>query len=169
MNHRIYLTGFMGSGKSFTGQRLAELLSIPLIDLDGEIESTAGMTISEIFATEGEKAFRIRERDALRATAETPSAVIATGGGAPCFHAGMDWMNDNGITVFLDPPLAVVLARLEEGRSHRPLLQSPEELEIQVSARLAARRLTYEKARIHLRPTNPNADVARLLHTYLAK
>ena len=167
MRQRLYLTGFMGSGKSHTGTRLAELLNVPLVDLDDEIETAAGMTIAEIFAAEGEEAFRLRERAALRATTRHPVAIVSTGGGAPCFHDGMRWMNDHGTTVFLDPPPDVLLARLDAGRAHRPLLQAQDDLREQVIARLAARRPVYEKAKIHLRPTDPNADVARLLFDYL--
>lgn len=168
MPNPIYLTGFMGSGKSFTGRQLAELLHLPFIDLDDRIEAAAGKTISEIFEQDGEPAFRIIERDALRATA-TEDAVIATGGGAPCFHDGMDWMNTHGATVFLDPPLSVLLPRLEAGRAHRPLLQDAASFAEDIAARLAIRRPVYEKARIHLRPTDPKADVARLLYDYLVK
>lgn len=156
----------MGSGKSHTGRQLAEHLGIPFVDLDDRIEARAGKTISRIFADDGEEAFRKIERDELRATANE-RAVVATGGGAPCFYDGMEWMNVQGITVFIDPPLSVLMARLEEGRNHRPLLESAAELEREIAARLAARRLIYEKARIHLRPTDPNTDLARLLHDYI--
>ena len=157
----------MGSGKSHTGHRLAALLNVPFVDLDERLETAAGKTISRIFAEDGETAFRELERDLLRATADE-TAVIATGGGAPCFHEGMAWMNDNGTTVFLDPPLPVLLARLSAGRDHRPLLQELADFEADIAARLAARRPIYEKAHIHLRPTDPNADVARLLSILLA-
>jgi shikimate kinase len=157
----------MGSGKSYSGQRLAQLLDVPFIDLDDEIERMAGKTISEIFSSEGEDAFRELEKTAVRNTLDLEAAVIATGGGAPCFHDSMEWMNGHGTTVFLDPSVDVLLARLEAGRAHRPLLQSAEELRQQVTTRLAARRPIYEKAILHLQPTNPNADVARLIYDEL--
>lgn len=157
----------MGSGKSHTGKHLAELLRFDFLDLDAEIERAAGKTISEIFASEGEKTFRQTEHEVLLSTANRRNTVIATGGGAPCFHNGMNWMNAHGTTVFQDPPLSVLITRLTAGREHRPLLQSVSELEADIAARLAARRPTYEKAQIHLRPTDPNTDVARLLFVYL--
>lgn len=156
----------MGSGKSHTGKRLAELLKFDFIDLDDEIESAAGKSISEIFASDGEKVFRRTERDVLRATAGRNRTVIATGGGAPCFHDGINWMNAHGTSVFLDPPLSVLITRLTAGRDHRPLIQAASELQTDIAARLIARRPTYEKAQIHLRPTDPNDDVARLLFVY---
>lgn len=147
---KIYLTGFMGSGKSYVGSRLATELGLPFIDLDAEIEANAGKPITAIFADDGEAAFRRLETEALRATAAQPAFVLATGGGAPCFHGNMAWMNANGTTVFLDPDLEVLLARLEAGRDHRPVLQSGKELRQLVVEKLAARRPIYEQAAIRL-------------------
>lgn len=148
----------MGSGKSFVGSRLATELGVPFIDLDAEIEATAGKTISAIFADAGEAEFRRLETETLRATAARPAFVLATGGGAPCFHNNMAWMNANGTTVFLDPDLEVLVARLEAGREHRPLLQSGMALRKLVADKLAARRPVYEQAAIRL--SGPEADGA---------
>jgi len=159
----IYLTGFMGSGKSHTGQRLAAALGLPFLDLDEAIEAKAGKTISEIFADEGEDAFRKLETSALRQTSELPPTVVSTGGGAPCFNDNMEWMNRNGQTVFLDPPVSVLLQRLDTGRDHRPLLQPAKELETFITQKLASRRQHYEKANIQVVLADPNAEVERLL------
>lgn len=159
----------MASGKSFAGKQLAERLQFDFVDLDAAVERQTGRTIAELFADRGEEAFRRVERDALRATAGRSATVIATGGGAPCFHGGMNWMNAHGTTVFLDPPLAVLLPRLLAGRAHRPLLRSATKLEAEVAARLSARRPVYEKAQIHLRPTDPKAETARLLSVYFSQ
>lgn len=160
---RIYLTGFMGSGKTHTGRLLATGLGLPFLDLDEVIEAAAGKSISEIFADEGEDAFRELEAEALRRTAALPPSLVSTGGGAPCFHGNMDWMNRNGLTVFLDPPLGVLLQRLETGRAHRPVLQPAGELASFVAQKLASRRHYYEKAEIQLVLADPNAEVERLL------
>lgn len=157
----------MGAGKSYTGKLLAKLLRVPFIDLDERIESAAGKTISAIFAEDGEEVFREYERQALRACAQLDGGVIATGGGAPCFHDGMDWMNDQGLTVFLDPTLEILFARLASGRSHRPLLEQEQAFQKAAASKLAARRPTYEKAQLQLRITDPNADVARYLHDFI--
>ena len=163
----IYLTGFMGCGKSHTGRRLAALLGLPFLDLDEAIESAAGKPIRAIFADAGENVFRELETAALRQTAALPPTVVSTGGGAPCFNANMDWMNRHGTTVFLDPPLSVLLRRLESGRAHRPLLRSADELEAFVTAKLAARRSDYEQARIQLSLADPEAEVERVLSGFL--
>ncbi|MFK8165027.1 MAG: shikimate kinase [Lewinella sp.] len=156
---KIYLTGFMGSGKSYVGSRLATELGVPFIDLDAEIEATTSKSISAIFADDGEAEFRRLETEALRTTAALPAFVLATGGGAPCFNNNMAWMNANGITVFLDPDLEVLLKRLEAGRDHRPLLQSGTALRKLVSDKLAARRPVYEQATIHLQGSEADGAV----------
>lgn len=159
----IYLTGFMGSGKSHIGQRLAEVLGLPFLDLDEAIEENTGKTINNIFAEEGEAAFRELETAALRQTAELPPTVVSTGGGAPCFNENMDWMNQQGTTIFLDPPVSVLVQRLDTGRDHRPLLKPANELRAFITEKLASRRHHYEKSDIQLVLTNPNAEVERLL------
>ncbi len=159
----IYLTGFMGCGKSYTGQRLATALSLPFLDLDEAIERSTGKTISQIFTDDGEAAFRDLETATLRQTAELGATVVSTGGGAPCFNDNMDWMNAHGVTVFLDPPVSVLLQRLELGRAHRPVLQPAQELETFITNKLAARRGDYEKAQIQLALADPEAEVGRVL------
>jgi len=99
---RFYLIGFMGSGKSFLGRRLANALQLPFLDLDDYLEEWSGRSIPRIFEESGEEAFRKLESEALRDTARLPSAVIACGGGTPCFGDNMAWMNAHGITT-VDP------------------------------------------------------------------
>ncbi|MEM9930634.1 MAG: shikimate kinase, partial [Bacteroidota bacterium] len=137
------MTGFMGAGKSWTGRRLASRLNLPFTDLDEVIERNAGKTISAIFAEEGEAAFRRLETEALRATASAPALIVATGGGAPCFHNNMDWMNANGVTVFIDPTPSVLISRLTAGRAHRPLLQSDDALAQLITDKMEVRRSFY--------------------------
>ena len=160
---RIFLTGFMGAGKSWTGTRLAHLLEVPFVDLDAEIEALTGMTISNIFTQHGEAAFRAIETETLREFAQDEAFVLSTGGGAPCFNDNMVWMNDRGTTVFLDPAIPVMLSRLEAGRAHRPLLKDARELEEFVRKMLDQRRPVYEQANLHIRYDNPELDVANLL------
>lgn len=159
---RIYLTGFMGSGKSYTGKLLAEKLGLNFVDLDTKIEAAAGRTVSEIFATSGEEAFRKLEAEALRDN-ETEGAVVATGGGAPCFHRNMEYMNEAGLTVFLDPSLDILVQRLEAGRDHRPLLQQEETLQTIIEKKLAARRPIYEQAQVQVTYDDPQFDVVAFL------
>ncbi len=83
----------MGSGKSTAGIKLANMLGFKFVDLDNLIEEAQGITISEIFSTHGEEAFRKIEQEMLASTFELSNVIVATGGGAPCFYNNMDAMN----------------------------------------------------------------------------
>ncbi len=131
---RIYLVGFMGSGKTAVGRQIARRLDRPFVDLDAEIERTSGMTIRALFESDGEAAFREREAVFLEATSALPDAVVATGGGCYVREGNRRAIARLGSAVFLDVPLATLLARLS-GKTDRPLLQSEEQ-----AARLYAQR-----------------------------
>ena len=122
MKNRVYLIGFMGSGKSFLGRQLAAYLNWEFVDLDQEIEKTEALSIKEIFDQKGEEHFRLVEKEQLQKTAEKEKAVIATGGGAPCFHDNMKWIKENGKSVYLKVSPAILLGRLRDDRIDRPLL-----------------------------------------------
>ena len=124
---RIYVVGFMASGKSSVGRRLAERLALPFVDLDDEIERTSGKTIRVLFEESGEAVFREREAALLAATEALPAAVVATGGGCFAQEANRRRVERMGTAVFLDVPLETVRARLK-GKTDRPLFQSEEQL-----------------------------------------
>ncbi|MFY9551090.1 MAG: shikimate kinase, partial [Thermoanaerobaculia bacterium] len=124
---RIYLVGFMASGKTSVGRRLAERLGIPFVDLDAEIERASGKTIRALFEESGEAAFRGREAEFLEGTASLPAAVVATGGGSFVLEGNRRTISRLGVSVLLDPPLAAVRARLA-GKTDRPLFRSEEQL-----------------------------------------
>jgi len=131
---RIYIVGFMGSGKTAIGRRLAERLGIPFVDLDAEIERTSGLTVRALFEASGEAAFREREAVFLNATESLPRAVVATGGGCYVREGNRRSIARLGTAVFLDVPLPALLARLA-GKTDRPLFAGPEQ-----AARLYAER-----------------------------
>ncbi|MDE7396684.1 MAG: shikimate kinase, partial [Muribaculum sp.] len=95
----------MGSGKTTLGRELQRLTGRQFVDLDALIEDQFGMSISDIFALKGEGYFRRLEAETLRSTANMSDAIVALGGGTPCHGDNMDWLLDNGITVFLDAPV----------------------------------------------------------------
>jgi shikimate kinase len=119
---RVYLIGFMGSGKTTRGKELASLWKYTFIDLDERIAQEAGMSIPDIFKHHGEAAFRNREATMLKKTALLGRSIIATGGGTPAIPGAMDWMNQHGWTVYLKESEDVLLQRLEKGRTERPML-----------------------------------------------
>jgi len=140
---RIYLTGFMGSGKTAAGQKLAERLGCPFVDLDSEVEARAGMTVREIFEQLGEPAFRGLEQEALRATGELPDVVVATGGGTPTFDVNARWIGANGVSVWLNPPFATIVSRIGSlGKQDRPLFRD----EVQALALFRERLPAYRRA-----------------------
>ncbi|HEY6051149.1 MAG TPA: thiamine phosphate synthase [Thermoanaerobaculia bacterium] len=119
---RIYLVGFMASGKTTIGRRIAERLGIPFVDLDAEIERTSGVTVRALFESAGESVFRERESVFLEATAALPTAVVATGGGCYVREDNRRRIASLGTAVFLDPPLPTLIARLS-GKGDRPLFR----------------------------------------------
>ncbi|HFC01185.1 MAG TPA: shikimate kinase [Phaeodactylibacter sp.] len=147
---RIFLIGFMGSGKTYTGRRMAKMLGRDFIDLDEYIEAKEGRTISAIFAQEGEDYFRKIEKKCLHEMKKKSNAIIATGGGTPCFFDNMDWMNRNGRTVYLETPAETLLQRLKNEKEKRPLLKnfSTKELRLFIKNKLKEREAFYHKAEI---------------------
>ena len=124
---KIVLTGFMGTGKSVVGRRLAERLALPFVDLDDAIEATASMAIPEIFASEGESGFRRRERELIASVANHSDCVVATGGGAVLDPENVRTLRTGAILVCLVADPAVILQRLGAD-ARRPLLQHPDRL-----------------------------------------
>lgn len=154
---KIYLIGYMGSGKSSVGKKLASKLGLDFIDLDSLMEKDEGTTISEIFEKEGEVKFRWLERNALKKTIVTFSdAVIATGGGTPCFQNNMDLMNKTGFTVFLEMEANALFDRLQNAKDPRPLIRnlSENELKLYISSQLLDRNPYYYKAKLSVSGIN---------------
>lgn len=121
---RIYLMGFMGSGKSTAGRKLATAMKWDFIDLDRKIEEMAGKKIPEIFSSEGEEKFREIEATALRTLPEINNLIISTGGGTPCHGANMEYMLSTGITVYLRLSPSQLSSRLLNSSAERPLLKN---------------------------------------------
>lgn len=165
---RIFLIGFMGSGKSHTGRRLAAALGYLFQDLDDWIAKQAQRSIPQIFEQDGELGFRKIEQAALHDMAAFEQVVVACGGGTPCFFDNMSWMNQNGTTVFLQTPVEILLKRLQKGKHQRPLLKDKTEDALLdfIQQKLNERLPYYEKASIIQEQRTINQDVAADLLKY---
>lgn len=146
---RIFLIGPMGSGKTTIGAALAKRLQLPFVDLDRHIEQREGHTISMLFQRNGEEYFRQCESEVLRAIIHsTSSAVIATGGGTPCFHGNMTQMNAAGVTIYLQCAIEKLRTRTEGTSDVRPILLLPN---FSFENLLKIRESEYTKAKHKLR------------------
>ena len=138
----ITLTGFMGSGKTTVGKVLADFLGCPFMDLDDLVVKKAGKSIPDIFAQDGESAFRQLEAQVLRKTVEKyaeSTAVLALGGGAVLAPASAVLLRDKTVCIYLRATLETLLARLEGETAGRPLADAS------LAERLASREPIYEK------------------------
>jgi shikimate kinase len=160
MQPRIFLIGFMGSGKSTLGSGLARRIGYEYVDMDHLIEETAGMTIPGIFSEHGEDVFRKWEHDILLELCERERLVVSTGGGAPCHGEMISIMNDHGTTVYIKLAPAVLKERLLQSKTERPLIQGKSEPELMgfITSLLAQREVYYNQARIILDGLHPNLD-----------
>ncbi len=122
---RIFLIGFMGSGKTTMGKILANNLNLNFIDLDIYIENKYRKTVMQIFEEEGEVIFREKERACLHEVSDFDGVVISTGGGTPCFFDNMDYMNSRGKTIYLKLHPKQLARRLSSSKAQvRPLVKN---------------------------------------------
>lgn len=140
----------MGCGKSHVGRLLAAKMGFQFVDADNVIENTEGAKIAQIFVAKGEPYFRKIESEILRGVQKWDNMVVATGGGAPCFHNSMAWMNENGITVYLKASPELLLSRLKNEADHRPILggRTDDDLLHFIEQKLEERNPFYTKATI---------------------
>jgi shikimate kinase len=117
---KIFIVGYMGSGKSTAGKKLASKLGFEFIDLDHYIENEFGQTVPEIFKTKGENEFRAMEHNALKKLVLKENVVISCGGGTPCYYGNMELMNNHGTTIYLKMSAETLAHRLLNAKDNRP-------------------------------------------------
>jgi shikimate kinase len=150
---KIFLIGFMGSGKTHWGRLLSQKLNIPFFDLDEQIASHEGEAINEIFSQKGEEYFRLLEKDTLHIITEShDSFVMACGGGTPCYFNNIEYLNQSGTTVWLNTPVDVLFQRLTNEKEHRPLIKalSEEQLKSYIIKKFSDRKIYYEQADVNV-------------------
>ena len=155
--NRIFLIGYMGSGKTTLGKMLADMLGFTFVDMDTHIEEKHFKTVSHIFTELGEEQFRLLEQQCLHEVSAFENVVIATGGGAPCFFDNLEFMNRHGLTVYLKLSAEQLATRLESSRANkRPLLANRKGVELQefISEGLAKREPFYNKALLSVTGTD---------------
>ena len=138
----IALIGFMGSGKSTVGPLVADRIGLPWLDLDSAVEKSAGMTVSEVFSTEGEAGWRRRESLALKQAVEGGPVVLACGGGIILSADNRDVLRHDFLTIYLEASETVLISRLRRGKG-RPLLEAADR-EAAIGRLLEERRSLYE-------------------------
>ena len=153
---KIVLTGFMGTGKTVVGARLAERLGLPFIDLDRLIEEGAGLKVTEVFASEGEAGFRRRERELIATLAHRRDCVIATGGGAVLDPENVQHLKMGGVIVCLRAEPGVILQRVGPD-DRRPLLEGQERL-ARIRELLEMRAAAYARADLSIDTSTSNVE-----------
>ena len=150
---KIFLIGFMGSGKTFWGKKLSEKLGLPFFDLDEQVEAQEGKTINEIFVQEGEEYFRLHEKDTLHIITEShDSFVMSTGGGTPCYFNNIEFMNKSGTTIWINTSIDLLFERLIKEKEERPLLKNIQDDQLKgfIIKKFSDRKIYYELASVFI-------------------
>lgn len=150
--NRIFIIGYMGAGKTTVGKALAKDLNTEFYDLDWYIEARMHKTVKQIFDESGEEGFRKIEHNMLHEVGEFENVIISCGGGTPCFFDNVDYMNQQGDTVYLKATPEVLYGHLKMGKTVRPLLlnKTQEEVQVYIKEQLKMREPFYSKAKYTL-------------------
>ncbi len=149
---RIFLIGFMGTGKTHWGSLWAARHQYAFIDLDDEIEKEEQSAVIDIFDKRGEDYFRQKEAIMLRSMDRHDNVIIACGGGTPCFFDNITWMNNKGTTLLLSAPSAFILKNIMAQDGKRPLVKNLNEAELifYIEQKLKERAEYYELAQVKM-------------------
>ena len=146
---KIFLIGFMGSGKTHWGRQLSAKLQLPFFDLDTVIVGKEKQSVAEIFARQGEEYFRYQERDTLEEiTHDQESFILSCGGGTPCFFNNIEFMKKSGKVIWLNTSIDVLKDRLSKEQTSRPLIRDIDghELRRYIIRKLSERRMYYQQS-----------------------
>ena len=167
----IYLIGMPSSGKSTLGKQLASSLGYSFKDMDKLIETREQKTISEIFNTKGEEYFREIEKKVLNSFQKDEKMVIATGGGTPCFFDNMEFIKENGVSIFLNVDVEDIAKRIYKAKgNNRPLLDknnSEEVIKNEIKNTYENRLSIYKKADLQVDGEINVSQLEWILDSYL--
>src|ERR1700761_6618577 len=158
---KIFLIGFMGSGKTHWGRKLGAKLNLPFYDLDTVIIEQEQKSVADIFAEKGEEYFRYQEKETLeRLAAEQESFILSCGGGTPCFFNNIEFMKKNGKVIWLNTSIDMLTERLGRERMSRPLISdvNEEDLRRYIIRKLSERRMYYQQADVTVGEESTNLD-----------
>jgi len=144
---KIYLIGFMGSGKTTIGKRLSSRLGFSFVDTDDLFTTLQGICVKNYFALYSEEKFREEEQKILYQTQNMDNVVVSLGGGTPCYQDNMRWILANGISVYIKMSAKALCNRLKNSKLERPLLP-PDNLLERVESLLSQRENVYNMAHI---------------------
>ena len=168
---RIYLIGFMGSGKTTITKLLADQLNFSHLDTDNALEKLYGTSITAMFQENGEPWFRDEESKILKLTTQLDNYVISTGGGLPCFNNNIETINNYGTSIHIESSTGSI-ERLYKEKEKRPLIREFESFhrfDNYVSAQLLIRRPYYSKAQISITSEATAEHTVQLLIAQLLK
>jgi shikimate kinase len=164
---KIFLIGFMGSGKTHWGRLLSKKLGLTFYDLDTVIVDQEKKSVSDIFAEKGEEYFRYKETEALdRIAQEENGFILSCGGGTPCFFNNIEFMKKSGKVIWLNTSIDVLTQRLLRERKSRPLIREVDESDLgrYIVRKLSERRMYYQQADVTVNEESITLDeLIRLL------
>jgi shikimate kinase len=158
---KIFLIGFMGSGKTHWGRQLSAKLELPFYDLDSVIVEREHRTVADIFEESGEEYFRYQEKEMLESiVVEMESFILSCGGGTPCFFNNIEFMKKSGKVIWLNTSVDILKQRLVKERQTRPLISevNDEELRRYIVKKLSERRMYYQQADVTVSEESTNLE-----------
>ena len=167
-SNRLFLVGYMGSGKSTVGQQLAEKLEYLHIDTDESIIKLSGLSIPEFFEIKGESAFREEETKVTQLISRLNNVVISTGGGLPIYNNNMRQITEAGLTIYLEASINTLMSRITHDGHTRPIHKdlSRDQLLQSINEKLQSRNNFYHDAHLTI---NANGSVGEIIDSILAK
>lgn len=158
--NRLYIIGYMGSGKTTIARRIAYRLGWDVVDTDALFEEKYRVSVDDFFHKYDETLFRKLESEVLKSTGLLDDVVVSTGGGTACYYDNMEWMNQHGLTVFLRISPQSAVDRLLHSKRKRPLAENKSESDLTeyVAKHYASRLPFYEQAKVTVKAEDFDLD-----------